>query len=322
MTWKYSANLGFFGARLNKFYQFRPQRTLAEKFELAAAAGVQGVEVKFPGDGDDADELKGLLERHRLALSAVNVDTKDVNHFRYGALSAADPAARAEAVRRLRAGMDLAASLGCGLVTTCPLSDGYDYPFQIDYADAWGRFIDSVKAAVSHRDDVTLLLEYQPREPHAKILLSNVGAMLHVAAQVDAPNLGANFDVGHSFAAGEAPAEAAALLASRGLLRYIHTNDNTGDGGDWDMVSGSVHFWHWVELVHTLSRLGYDGWLGADIEPKTDGPAELYRTNILMIRRMDALVDRLGFQRLADMIRTDGNTAEIYALLTSVLDGG
>jgi len=322
MTWKFSANAGFFGARQNKFYQFQPQRTLAEKLELVAASGAEGVEVKYPGDCEDVDLLKSLLDQHKLQLSAINVDTKDVNHFRFGALSAADPAARAEAVRRLRAGMDLTADLGCNLVTTCPLADGYDYPFQTDYADAWGHFIDSVKAAASHRDDVTLLLEYQPREPHAKILLSNVGKMLHVAAEVAAPNLGANFDVGHSFAAGEAPAESAVLLASQGLLKYIHTNDNTGDGGDWDMLSGSVHFWHWVELLHTLRRLGYAGWLGADIEPKTAGPADAYNTNFMMVRRMTALVDRFGSERLAKLTRADGNTAELYALLTSVLDHG
>jgi len=320
MTWKYSANAGFFGSRQNKFYQFRPQRSLPEKLQLVADSGAEGVEVKYPGDCRDVDLLKNLLGEHGLVLSAINVDTKDAEHFRYGALSAANPAARTEAIRRLTAAMDLAAEFGCGLVTTCPLSDGYDYPFQIDYIDAWGHFIDSVKTAVSHRDDVTLLLEYQPREPHAKILLTNVGKMLHVAARVGAPNLGANFDVGHSFAAGEAPAEAACLLASQGLLRYIHTNDNTGDGGDWDMLSGSVHFWHWIELLHTLRVLGYTGWLGADIEPKTAGAAEAYSTNFMMIRRMSALADRFGLERLTQLTRADGNTAELYSVLTSALD--
>ena len=320
MDWKFSANAGFFGARRDRFVQYQPDRTLAEKFGLVAQVpDVTGIELKYPADFGDTALLNGLLERHGLAVSAVNVDTKDVNHFRYGALSARDADARQHAVGLLRAGMDMAAELGTGLVTTCPLADGYDYPFQVDYTDAWGHFVETVKAVVTHRSDVTLLLEYQPHEPHAKILMNNVGKVLHVCAEVGAPNLGANLDVGHAFAAGEAPAEAAALLAAQERLFYVHTNDNTGDGGDWDMISGTVHFWHWLELLYTLDRVGYSGWFGGDIMSKHMGPVDAYKANFMMVRRMTEMLRRLGPDRIAALVRKDGNTAEIYALLTSAL---
>ena len=116
------------------------------------------------------------------------------------------------------------------------------------------------------------MLEFQPHDPNAKILLNNVGKVLYVFAEVGAPNLGANLDIGHSLAAGESPAESAALLARGNRLKYIHSNDNTGEGGDWDMISGTVHFWHWVELIYTLMQLEYDGWIGADLAPRHFGP--------------------------------------------------
>jgi len=212
-----------------------------------------------------------------------------------------------------------AATLGVELVTTCPLAEGYDYPFQLDYTAAWGYFIESVREVVAYRSDVTLLLEYQPHDPHANILLSNVGRVLHVCAQVGAPNLGANLDVDHSFAAGEAPGEAAALLASQGLLRYLHSNDNTGDGGDWDMISGSVHFWHWLELLYTLEQVGYQGWIGADIAPRHFGPVEAYETNILMIQRMTRMLERIDRNRLRELIQQAGNTPAVYRLLSDLL---
>jgi len=320
MDWKFSANASFFGIQRDRFTQYQPLRTLEEKLErVAQVEGVTGVELKYPFDFEDVGLVRELLERYELQLSAVNVDIKDATYFRYGALSARSGSARQHAVKLLREGMDLAADLDAGLVTTCPLADGYDYPFQVDHASAWGHFVESVRAVVSHRPDVTLLLEYQPHDPHSKILLNNVGKMLYVCAEVDAPNFGANLDIGHSFAAGESPAEAAALLAGKGRLFYIHANDNTGDGGDWDMISGTVHFWHWLELLYALERIGYNGWLGGDIVSKHTEPIAAYATNARMIQRMTDLLRRVGHDRIAELMEEDGSIAEIFDHLSSFL---
>ena len=163
------------------------------------------------------------------------------------------------------------------------------------------------------------MLEYQPHEPHANILLNNVGKMLYVCEEVNAPNFGANLDVGHSFAARESPAEAAALLARGDWLRYIHANDNTGEGGDWDMISGSIHLWHWLELLFTLERIGYDGWLGADLAPKHFGPVDAFQTNALMIQRMSKLLERAGTDKIATLLREEGNSAEVFEYLSRSL---
>lgn len=320
MNWKFSANAGFFGLRRDRFVQYQPQRSLEERFELVAQVeGLTGIELRHPGAFEDLGLVKGLLERHELTLSAINVDTKDATHFRYGALSANSTEARQEAVRRLREAMDIAADFATDLVTTCPLADGYDYPFQVDYAAAWERYVETTRDVATYRADVRLCLEYQPHEPHAKILLNSVGKMLHVCAEVDAPNLGANLDIGHSLAARESPAEAAALLSSKGRLFYIHSNDNTGEGGDWDMISGTVHFWDWIEVLYTLDRIGYDGWIGGDIAPKHMGPAEAYRTNTLMIQRMTQLLRRIGSDKIAELVRQDGNIAETFDFLSAHL---
>ena len=318
--WRFAVNSGFLGRRRDRFTEYQPDRTLEEKFKLIAGIdGIEGIELKYPADLKDIALAKRLLEENGLVCSAVNVDIKEATYFRYGALSAQSPKARNRAASLLREGMDIAAELGAELVTTCPLADGYDYAFQVDYPSAWGRFIETVKAVVSHRDDVRVVLEFQPHEPHAKIMLSNVGKVLHVCAEVSAPNLGANLDIGHSFAAGESPAESAALLASKGRLFYIHTNDNTGEDGDWDMISGSVHFWHWLELLLTLHRVGYDGWLGGDIAPKQMGPEEAFDTNTCMVQRMVKLVERMDPERVSELVKKDGNTAETFNYLSTFL---
>lgn len=320
MNWKFSANAGFFGLRRDRFTQYQPPRTLEEKFALIASIPeLTGIELKYPAEFQDSALVKRLLDQHGLALSAISVDLKDATRFRYGALSARDAEARQHAVILLREAMDLAAELRVELVTTCPLADGHDYPFQVDFATAWGNLIETVRAAATYRSDIKLSLEYQPHEPHAYIMLDNVAKVLHVCTQVGVPNLGANLDVGHSFAAHESPAEAATLLASQGRLFYVHTNDNTGDGGDWDMISGSIHFWHWLEFLYTLERIGYTGWLGGDIVPKHIGPDAAYRTNLLMVQRMSEFLQRADPKKLEAIVKQDGNTAEVYDYLSQFL---
>jgi len=322
-NWRFAVNSGFLGKRRDRFTEYQPDRTLEEKFKLTRQIeGIEGIELKYPLDLKDIPLAKRLLDDTGLICPAVNVDIKDAAYFCYGALSARSAEARNRAISMLQESMDIAAELGAGLVTTCPLADGYDYPFQVDYTSAWGRFIESVKEVVSYRNDIKLALEFQPHEPHAKIMLSNVGKVLHVCAEVGLPNLGANLDVGHSFAAGESPAESAALLARKGRLFYIHTNDNTGEGGDWDMISGTVHFWHWLELLFTLDRVGYEGWFGGDVTSKHIGPAEAFDMNTRMIQRMVKFLKRAGPGEIDRLLQKDGNIAETFDYLSQCLIRG
>ncbi len=318
--WKLSVNAAFFGAQSDGYTQYQPDRTLEQKFDLMSQVdGLDGIELKYPFDLEDVELAERLLKEHDLALSAVNVDIKDATYFRYGALSARSGQAQEKAVERLCAGMDIAAELGTDLVTTCPLADGYEYAFEIDHGAAWQRFIETVKEVVAYRDDVRLALEYQPHDMEAKPLLNNVGKMLFVCAEVDEPNMGANLDIGHSFAAQESPAEAAALLAGKDRLFYIHTNDNPGDGGDWDMVSGSVHLWEWLELLHTLDRIGYEGWLGADIAAHQLDPVPAFQANATMLKRMIAFLERTDLESIGAMIEEDDSQLKVLDYLSAKL---
>jgi hypothetical protein len=85
------------------------------------------------------------------------------------------------------------------------------------------------------------------------------------------------------------------------------------------MISGTVHIWDWIELLYTLDRIGYDGWLGGDIAPKHIGPVEAYRTNTLMVQRMAGLLQRMGPDKIAAFVSQDGNIAETFDFLSAHL---
>lgn len=320
---KFCVNLAFFGQRRDRFTVYQPPRTLKEKFQLASQIeGVTGVELKYPFDLEDISLAAKLLKDFNFECSAINVDIKDAQYFRHGALSARTKDSRERAIQALKEGMDIAAELGVNMVSTCPLADGYDYPFQMDYQLAWAHFVESVREVALHRSDIKLALEYQPHEPHSRILLRNAGMALHLCSEVNEANVGINLDVGHSFAALESPAESAMLLAGKNRLFYIHTNDNTGDGGDWDMISGTVHFWHWVEFLYALEKIGYDDWLGGDIAVKHTSPVAAFRTNFKLIGKMKQLLDKVGVDTLNEILAKDSDISETFELLSEQLVTG
>jgi hypothetical protein len=67
--------------------------------------------------------------------------------------------------------------------------------------------------------------------------------------------------------------------------------------------------------------VGYEGWLGGDIAPKHLGPTQVYDANFRMLERMDAMLDRIGADRLTRLVGEDGNVADVFDLLGSALPG-
>lgn len=320
MNPRYSINAGFLGRQGDRFFQYQPDRSLAEKLKLAAQIpGLDGVELKYPADLQDVVETKRLLRDLELTVAAVNINLKGPIKWRYGSLTSVRPEIRADAVRDLKIALDIAAELGTDLVTCCPVADGHDYPFEMDYTLAWERFIEGIRQAALHRRDVRLSLEYQPNDPLVSILLRDAGRALYCCLATGLPNVGVTLDIGHSLAAGETPAEAICLLAREGRLFYIHTDDNTRDA-DWDLISGTVNFWHFIEALYYLDRVGYAGWLGADIFARRVDPVEGFTANLRMLQRMVAFAERLDREKMTALMSREGNPHEVFAYLCSFLE--
>ncbi|NDJ75822.1 MAG: sugar phosphate isomerase/epimerase [Chloroflexi bacterium] len=208
---------------------------------------------------------------HELACSSVNVNIKAEEIFHMGSLTSPDKAVRDKAIEYLKTGMDIAPELGTDIVTCCPLGDGHEYSFQIDYAQAWGWFIEGVREAASHRADVKLSLEYKLNETRAHCILGTAASTLHLCDQVGLPNVGVTIDLGHALFGLETPSLSIVQAAHANRLFLIHVNDNYRNW-DWDLVPGSVNWWDWIECLLYLDKVGYDGWLVSDVMPaRLDG---------------------------------------------------
>ncbi len=288
MERKYATITGFLGALRDRFIVYQPARQMEEILDLAARIrGCSGVEVVYPQNFEDPVALKQMLAERDLGVAAVNLNVKAEEKWRFGSFSSPDPAVRKEAVRYLRAAMDAAAELGCNLVTTALLNDGADYPFELDYVRAFNHTLEGITEAADHRDDVRVSLEYKASEPRVHCLLNNAGKMAYFCERVGKQNVGVTLDVGHALQCQEIPADSAAFLGATGKLFYVHVNDNYRNW-DWDLVPGTVNYWDYLEFFLYLKKVGYAGWLTADVFPQRHDPIRIMEKTF---EWMDVLLD-------------------------------
>jgi xylose isomerase len=301
---RYAVITGFFGRQGNRFMEYQPARKIEEKLAMAARTeGCDGVELCYPDDFADPAALKRLVAEHGLGVSALNFRSRRPGKWMRGSWTSESAAERLEVVDDCRRVMDLAAELGVPRVTNCPLNDGADCVFEMDYARAYDHAAEAFSKVAAHNRDVRLCIEYKPNEPRARSLFDTAGGTLAFVQMVNAPNLGVTLDVGHALAAGERPAQSAALLARAGRLWYVQLNDNDG-AFDWDLPPGVLRFWETIELLHTLPSLGYAGdWVSFDIVPKEFDPVQVYGLAFANTRKLEAIAARIDPDRMAELVR-------------------
>lgn len=264
-----------FGKLRDRFCEYGKDFSTTEKLEqIARIPGLAGIEIVYPRDFANIEELAATLARLNLGVAAVNANIKSDPDFVAGALTSPDAAVRRKAVEQIHRSKECALKLGVDKVTCCPLADGHDYAFQTHYGVSWERMIDGVREAASYLPEVTLVLEYKPSETRVYNTLSTAAKAILLCQAVGVANVGVNVDIGHSILGGERPAEALMQVASNGLPLYVHINDTNGKW-DWDLVAGSCNVWDYLEFLYYLKEIGYDGWITSDAVPFRQDPAEI-----------------------------------------------
>jgi len=263
-------------------------------------------EFHYPGElnRDNLDDVRSALDGHGIYAVAggLHVDER----FQKGGLTSLDDAVRAEALRILLDAADLAGEIGAQMIVW-PGGEGYNYPFQVPYAEVWARLIDGIgevaeRLAVKGR---LLFLEHKNSEPAMKIHMSNIGMTLHVIHTLRArgiTNIQVNMDWQHLIMNGENLGEYAALLASEGLLGHQHANSGWGTFDDDNMV-GATAFMETLELALELRRANYGAngeRLGFDLYPYTEDQVAAVKRSVLQWRFIDGIAAKIDERALRE----------------------
>lgn len=310
---------GFLGGVKNRFMVYQDDRTLQQKFEMASnIEGVEGLELGYPEDFNSISELKELLLKYNFGISAINFRSRRTGQWWRGSFTSAIATERREVVDDLKKAMDAAAELGCNRITTCPLNEGSDYIFEMDYIKAYDHAAEAFAKACEYNPDMRICIEYKMSDPRARCIFGTAGETAAFCQLVNSDNLGATLDIGHALYAGERPAQSAALLSKTKRLFYVHLNDNDGRW-DWDLLPGAYHLWDFVEFLYFLKKLGYDDdWYSFDIFPKELDTVETFNAVSQLTRKLEAITDRIDPEKMEALLTERNPNKTILYLFTLI----
>jgi len=279
-------------------------KNMVEMLDLATTVkGLDGLELvgNWHVNDENIRDVAHLFADRGMKIPMLVPDLWTQAKWGRGSIAAPDAKTRQAAIDEVKKVMDWGAELGCPYVDVWPGQDGYDYCFQADYGDTWKWMRDALDVCSNHNDKVRVLVEYKLKEPRTHCYVNSAAKVILLLEGLD--KVGVLLDVGHSIAAGENPAEAAALLASYGKLDYLHLNDNTGNWDD-DMILGAKHLVEYLELVYWLMRVNYKGWLTLDIFPyREDGVCAATQCREWMSAFVRA-VERVGLEDFTRVIKS------------------
>ncbi len=300
---KHAVITSFLSTTKDRFHQYNPAKTLEERLQMASETdGVSGVEMVFPYEVcEDPAEMKRLVDKYSLGISAVNVNVKAEPEFRNGGLTSTDPQIRAKAVRFIKNAKDYAKAVGADKVTCCPLGDGYEFNFQYDYGKAWANLIDTLGEAGDYLHEIPLFIEYKPSETRGRCFVDTAAKTLLLLNEIGIDQMGVTLDFGHSMYGNESPAEAVSLLAQSRFLYYIHINDNNGKW-DWDYMVGTHHLLDYLEFLYYLQKHNYDDFLTSDTSPTRWDVKGTFEMNTRVTNKLWALLKRQKTGELEKMI--------------------
>jgi xylose isomerase len=301
---KYAVISSFLGKTKDRFHEYNSPLTLEEKFEAASKIpDMQGLECVYPYEVNQPDEIMSLMKKYDLGISAINVNVKAEPEFRNGGLTSPDKKVREKAVRFIKEGKDFAAVVGADKVTCCPLGDGYEFSFQVDYTENWNYLLEVFSEAAEYRPEIPLFIEYKPSETRGKCFLSDAATTVLLIKQIGKPALGVTLDFGHSVYGGNNPAEELALIHNSGVPYYVHINDNDGKW-DWDFFAGSHHYLAYVEFLYYLKKFNYQDYITSDTSPTRWDINKMFEINNRITTKLFKAIDRMEEKGLQDVLES------------------
>lgn len=299
---EYTCGIWAFGQILDRYATdgYGPPVSTLEAIEVAAGTGrLAGVDLNYPFSDPDIkvdDVRRALAER---SLKAVCITPVIYNRtFARGSFTNPDPTLRQRAIDLAHEAVGVAEELGAGYVKFWPGQDGYDYPFQVDYAQLRKHSIDAVAGIARAHPGMRFGIEYKLKEPRTRLFWSTAAATLLAIEDMGTDNVGIVIDFGHSLFAKENPAEVLSLIHARGRLTDVELCDNYREWDD-DLTVGALHLVETLEFLRVVDDLGWDKPLKLDLFPYREDAARAVRDSVDTIAKLRERAARLDTEELA-----------------------
>lgn len=294
----------FLGGVKNRYMQYNPDLTIEEKIKLASKIKeIDGFELCYPADFGDLKLLSALLGDYGFGVPAINVRSRRQDKWLRGSFTSESAVERQEVVDEFKRAMDVAAEMGVPRLTTCPLNDGHDYVFEMNYLDAYKYAEDTFRAICTHNEQIKICIEYKFNDPRTRCMFATAGETLSFCTSTSSPNLGVTMDFGHSILGGERPAQALSMLSLANKMFYVHLNDNDRNW-DWDMLPGAFHVNELIEFFYYLKKVDYDNdWYSYDVMSKEVDTVEHFSLVASLTRKFEQMAAKIDMNTMDKLMK-------------------
>lgn len=265
-----------FGYSTNAFVKY----SLLDSFERIARLGFAGVEIMcdqphlYPPEYDDARlaEVKAALDKNGLTPTNLNSFTLFAVGDTY-LPSWIEPEAERRKIRvdHTLACLDIAAAIGCRNISVPP---GGPLPAGMPRKEALRLFHQGMDQVIPRAETLGVRLLV---EPEPDLLMERTSEIKPFVAEIEAPIVGINFDIGHFFCAGEDPAAAFEELAP--WVGHIHIEDIAPTREHNHLIAGlgAIDF---EAVFRVMRQFGYPYDMSLELYPYTDRPEEAGRESL------------------------------------------
>jgi sugar phosphate isomerase/epimerase len=202
-----------------------PEWSAEEVVDRAAAMGYDAIEWRGGPDGHVSPSWP-VQRRRALLMRMADRGVSALAVTAYPSFVTPDPAARARHLDDLLGHLDLAADLG-GLAVRAFIGVIED---EAPPNALMGRAIDGLAPAADRAADVGVAIVI---EPHDDFVRSE--ALVPILRALDHPMVGAIWEIGNAWAAGEDPSVGCSALGP--WIRYVQLKDGRGRGADWRLTA-------------------------------------------------------------------------------------
>ncbi len=278
MTLRFATGVWIYSSAADRFCVdgYRDTPKLQEILSnISKIKGVKAVEIRQTDVTPEmpVKEIKRLLKEYGLLCSGVTTSLAHSRRFALGGFGHQHQKTRNAAIDEGRKAVDMARQLGALDVTLRLYSDGFDYPFHVDYTTHWNTVISSIKTIAKYASpDINVAIAYKPREPRKYLTVSSVGKALSMCQEIAMKNVGVAMNFSHALMAGENPAESIAFLTRANKLFQIYFSDAYQLWDDM-MIPGSLHLWESLEALFYLKTSKYKKFITIDVLPQRIEPS-------------------------------------------------
>ncbi|MBP8131924.1 MAG: sugar phosphate isomerase/epimerase [Candidatus Hydrogenedentes bacterium] len=309
MTPRFSVGLWVFSDTPDRYCWegYRDTPKLQER--LAAAAKTKGIRAVEIAQTDvtqeyPVKEIKRLLKEFNLACSGVSAIMVHDRRFALGAFGHQHQKTRNAAIDEGRKAVDVARQLGATEVTLRLYTDGFDYPFHVDYMVQWNTVISSIKTIAKYASpDINVAITYKPRDPRKHLTVATVGKALSMCQEIAMKNVGVALDFGHALMSAENPAESIAFLTRANKLFQVYFNDAYQMSDDM-LMPASLHMWESMEALFYLKASKYKGFITIDILPQRIEPTQAIQIALGNLSILWKKLEKLDINELRKAQRT------------------